>query len=67
MKKKWFQNLIKLKKIDELSRELLLSFIDVIYISEPKKSGENIDKKIVLEIVFNFKDKIEELQEATGL
>lgn len=66
-KKQWFQNLIKLKKIDELSRELLLSFIDVIYISEPKKSSENTDKKIVLEIVFNFKDKIEELQEATGL
>ena len=66
-KKQWFQNLIKLKKIDELSRELLLSFIDVIYISEPKKSSENTDKKIVLEIVFNFKDKIEEVQEATGL
>ena len=66
-KKQWFQNLIKLKKIDELSRELLLSCIDLIYISELKKSSENTDKKIVLEIVFNFKDKIEELQEATGL
>lgn len=65
--KSWFQNLIKLRKIDSLSRELLLSFIDVIYISEPKKTEKNTDKKIVIEIVFNFKDKIEELQVATGL
>ena len=65
--KEWFKNLIKYKRISRLSRELLLSFIDVIYISEPKKTSVNTDKKIVLEIVFNFKDKIEELQEVTGL
>lgn len=65
--KSWFQNLIKERKIDSLSRELLLSFIDVIYISEPKKMSKKTDKKIVLEIVFNFKDKIDELQAVTGL
>ncbi len=65
--KLWFQNLIKERKIDTLSRELLLSFIDVIYISEPPKNSKKTGKKIVLEIVFNFKDKIDELQVATGL
>jgi len=65
--KSWFQNLIKERKIDSISRELLLSFIDVIYISEPKKMSKKTDKKIVLEIVFNFKDKIDELQAVTGL
>lgn len=65
--KPWFQNLIRERKIDSISRELLLSFIDVIYISEPQKRGKKTDKKIVLEIVFNFKDKIDELQAVTGL
>ncbi len=65
--KEWFLKLIKHKKLDCLTRELILAFIDVIYISESPKNSEKKDKKIVLEIVFNFKDKINELQEAAGL
>lgn len=65
--KEWLQNLVKSKKVKGVSRELLISFIDVIYISEPKEKVKKEDEKIVLEIVFNFKDKINELQEAKGL
>ncbi len=57
VEKEWFQNLIRYKKISSLSREALMSFIDVIYVSEPSP------KKIILEIVFNFKDKISSLEE----
>ncbi len=65
--KAWFQNLIKNKKSDSLSRELILSFIDVIYVSEPKKNIKKKGKKLVVEIVFNFKEKIRQLQEVSGL
>ena len=56
--KQWFNGLVEYGCAQELTRELLMTFIDVIYVSEKNK------KNIELEIVFNFSEKIDELEKS---